>query len=694
MKNRYLTKCLCITMAAAMTFTGAAAAYAASDETFESDAGSEELQAEEGQEPSAEEETAAPSQTPEEPETPSPEPTQPETPMPEPTQPETPMPEPTQPETPTPEPTQPETPTPEPSDTPEVTVTPEPVQPEPTDTPQITATPTPVPELSEASKKKVQDLIRDINKVYNMKLTSKKKKKVKALRKIYNKMTDQEKAAVTNYKLLLAMEKMIRDMGNEAAPGDEGELKDAKPLDGVTYESNLHAGKEFYLNSLMDNYQLSFSDDFGDVMSQIEAEYKEKNRLADVSDITGGIRTSADALLVRNWQDILAIYVYEQSLQGVTSYRLDSSCKDALAVIFAEMNPIVYDGEDQSRVTYGNLHIDSYMEKNQISEENAGVLRKYLETDCKLLCATVTAAPGFVRQSVGDSVSEERVNVISAAYSLIGKVGYFWGGKSTVIGEDPSWGNVTQVSAEGSTSTGTMRAYGLDCSGFVTWAVINGYRDQAMIAAVGSGTSDQWERANVVSEADAQPGDLVFQRGPEAGSANHVGIICGKTDAGDWIVVHCSSSKNGVTVGEAYSASFRYIRQPSFYPTQEQMDQMRSSGKAFTTADYLPDIDITNNLQELIAANLVTTGDMDTITVDPSGNGEVEPGSIYVTNDLQAMTEVAQNMSVFDQITYADAVEIHSEEQSQAASADISGFAGLIVTNPLQELIAATSGTE
>ena len=33
----------------------------------------------------------------------------------------------------------------------------------------------------------------------------------------------------------------------------------------------------------------------------------------------------------------------------------------------------------------------------------------------------------------------------------------------------------------------------------------------------------------------------------------------------DWIAVHRSSSKNGVTVGEAYSASFRYIRKPSFY---------------------------------------------------------------------------------------------------------------------------------
>ena len=134
-----------------------------------------------------------------------------------------------------------------------------------------------------------------------------------------------------------------------------------------------------------------------------------------------------------------------------------------------------------------------------------------------------------------------------------------------MIGEDPSWGSVEKVSADGSRSSGTLRAYGLDCSGFVTWAVINGYKDQGMQAAVGDGTSDSGRRAGVVSEADAQPGDLVFQRGPEAGSNNHVGILCGKTDSGDWIAVHCSSSKNGVTVGEAYSASFRYIRKPSFY---------------------------------------------------------------------------------------------------------------------------------
>ena len=78
--------------------------------------------------------------------------------------------------------------------------------------------------------------------------------------------------------------------------------------------------RNFYLNSLQENYQLSFSDDFADVMEQIETEYKAANQLTDVSDSEGGVTTSADTLLVRNWQDILAIYVYEKSLDGATSF--------------------------------------------------------------------------------------------------------------------------------------------------------------------------------------------------------------------------------------------------------------------------------------------------------------------------------------------------------------------------------------
>ena len=192
--------------------------------------------------------------------------------------------------------------------------------------------------------------------------------------------------------------------------------------------SNLHAGKDFYLDSLKSNYHLSFSDDFASVMEEIEREYKEKNKLTDTE----------NTLLVRNWQDILAVYIYEKSKAGATSFTLDASCKDDLARIFAEMNPIVRDKQDITKISYGNRKINYYIKKNNIAKEDRSVLKKYVETDCKLLCAVVTASKGFVRESVGDNVSEDRVDVITAAYSLVGKVGYFWGGKSTVIGEDPA----------------------------------------------------------------------------------------------------------------------------------------------------------------------------------------------------------------------------------------------------------------
>ena len=575
MKNKYLTRSLCVTILSAMVLSSPMSVMAA-DEEIETVSDFDDGSGADLSDGSDATETPAPEP---EPETPAPEP-EPDTPAPEP-EPDTPAPEP-EPDTPTPEP---ETPTPEP-DTP----TPAPSTPTPTVTPaDPTATPTPAPTNvteSEAAKK----LVAKIDALAKETLTVNHAARVRELRAEYNSLPTEQKAFITNYNLLVGFESRIAELQKNQKDGGNTDISDGSNTDvtgktgtPVYYVSNLHAGKEFYLDSLKNNYQLSFSDDFSSVMDEIEKEYKEKNKLTDASDSrSDGLTTSADSLLVRNWQDILAIYVYEQSQKGKTEFTIDASAKEELAKIFAQMNPIVRDKDNITHVSYGNYHINHYIKQNNISQENRTVLKKYTETDCKLLCAIVTDAKGFVRQSVGDDVSEERVNVITAAYSLVGEVGYFWGGKSTQIGKDSSWGSAAKVSAAGSPSSGTVRAYGLDCSGFVTWSVINGYLNQGMQSSVGDGTSEQWENANVVSEQDAQPGDLVFQNGPEAGSNNHVGIICGKTDAGDWIAVHCSSSKNGVTVGEAYGASFRYIRQPSFYPTQAEVDEMENEG---VTAD-------------------------------------------------------------------------------------------------------------
>ena len=574
MKNKYLNKFFCITMLSAMVLaipTGVKAAEEADNVVAEEGVSGDgsEVSEPEPEVPAEPEPTAAPE--PEITAAPDPEPTT----APEPT--DTPTPAPT--ETPEPPATPAPTGTPEPTATPAPTATPEPTAtPAPTATPEPTATPAPTETPARDDSAKVQAVIRKIKALAGRTITAADKAEIDSVRAAYEALSNTEKAKVTNYKILTEAEAKLAAVDKNDSDNKKGNKKDdsstednknteitdgnnatatqiGDPVYVTNMVSNLHAGKDFYLDSLKSNYHLSFSDDFASVMEEIEREYKEKNKLTDTE----------NTLLVRNWQDILAVYIYEKSKAGATSFTLDASCKDDLARIFAEMNPIVRDKQDITKISYGNRKINYYIKKNNIAKEDRSVLKKYVETDCKLLCAVVTASKGFVRESVGDNVSEDRVDVITAAYSLVGKVGYFWGGKSTVIGEDPSWGSVEKVSADGSRSSGTLRAYGLDCSGFVTWAVINGYKDQGMQAAVGDGTSDQWEKAGVVSEADAQPGDLVFQRGPEAGSNNHVGILCGKTDSGDWIAVHCSSSKNGVTVGEAYSASFRYIRKPSFY---------------------------------------------------------------------------------------------------------------------------------
>ena len=666
MKNKYLNKFFCITMLSAMVLaipTGVKAAEEADNVVAEEGVSGDgsEVSEPEPEVPAEPVPTAAPE--PEITAAPDPEPTT----APEPT--DTPTPAPT--ETPEPTATPAPTGTPEPTATPAPTATPEPTAtPAPTATPEPTATPVPTATPARDDSAKVQAVIRKIKALAGRTITAADKAEINSVRAAYEALSNTEKAKVTNYKILTEAEAKLAAVDKNDSDNKKGNKKDNKKDDSSTEDnknteitdgnnatatqigdpvyvtnmvSNLHAGKDFYLDSLKSNYHLSFSDDFASVMEEIEREYKEKNKLTDTE----------NTLLVRNWQDILAVYIYEKSKAGATSFTLDASCKDDLARIFAEMNPIVRDKQDITKISYGNRKINYYIKKNNIAKEDRSVLKKYVETDCKLLCAVVTASKGFVRESVGDNVSEDRVDVITAAYSLVGKVGYFWGGKSTVIGEDPSWGSVEKVSADGSRSSGTLRAYGLDCSGFVTWAVINGYKDQGMQAAVGDGTSDQWEKAGVVSEADAQPGDLVFQRGPEAGSNNHVGILCGKTDSGDWIAVHCSSSKNGVTVGEAYSASFRYIRKPSFY-----QDTTAEENKTTATENDV--------LTEKSAEKLLTDVVRSDALKDALASGDTVSSDLLADFKNKALQEDEEEDEVetltLDQETMDDAVDTFDDD--------------------------------
>ena len=126
------------------------------------------------------------------------------------------------------------------------------------------------------------------------------------------------------------------------------------------------------------------------------------------------------------------------------------------------------------------------------------------------------------------------------ALTLVGKVNYFWGGKSNAIGWDSRWGTMQKVTAEGSKTTGTYRPYGLDCSGFVDWVFNNALRYKP---DHGGGAASQHDYCTSVSWEDAQPGDLVFY-----GDDSHVGIVGGRDEDGNLLIIHCSSGSNNVVI--------------------------------------------------------------------------------------------------------------------------------------------------
>lgn len=156
-----------------------------------------------------------------------------------------------------------------------------------------------------------------------------------------------------------------------------------------------------------------------------------------------------------------------------------------------------------------------------------------------------------------EDLSPERRAVIETACKLVGKVNYFWGGKSLVLGWDSRWGTIQKVWAAGSPSTGTYRPYGMDCSGFVDWVFYN-MSGGSYVIGHGGGARMQHSYCTPISWSEAQPGDLVFY--PDD---THVGIVGGWDGSGNIQIIHCASGQNNVVV--TGKAGFTSIGRPNYY---------------------------------------------------------------------------------------------------------------------------------
>ena len=282
-----------------------------------------------------------------------------------------------------------------------------------------------------------------------------------------------------------------------------------------------------------------------------------------------------------DWAEVLAVFAVHTAGKdtGVDVATLDQDRVDLLKAVFWDMTEITSKvetidhpgGEDSEGWTESILHItitpktaDDMRTIYAFTQEQNSALTELLSGRAALASLagslTITSADLLeVIRALPADLDQARKEAVKTALSLVGKVGYFWGGKSLVIGWDSRWGTLREVTAAGSSTTGTYRPYGLDCSGMMDWIFYN-ITGGEYILGRGGGATAQHSYCTPVSQADAQPGDLAFFP-----VDSHVGIVVGRREDGKLLICHCSSGQNNVVVTEFAASGFTALGRPDIF---------------------------------------------------------------------------------------------------------------------------------
>lgn len=314
-------------------------------------------------------------------------------------------------------------------------------------------------------------------------------------------------------------------------------------------------------------------------VAQVNYEFNERLEALQTADDYDSISVTGQPA---DWIEVLAVFAVKvagsNDVDAADVATMDADRIARLKAVFWDMTTIAHrievihhpgSGEGDDGWTEKNLYItvtaktaeemktEYHFNRNQIAAldellEQRDLLRELIED-----AYSVSGDTAALIRSLPEDLSPEREAVVRAACSLVGKVNYFWGGKSLVIGWDARWGELRQVTAAGSSTTGTYRPYGLDCSGFVDWVFYN-QSGSSYVIGHGGGATMQHSYCTDISWADAQPGDLVFY--PDN---SHVGIVGGRDANGELLIIHCASGYNNVVI--TGKEGFTSVGRPQYY---------------------------------------------------------------------------------------------------------------------------------
>ena len=290
---------------------------------------------------------------------------------------------------------------------------------------------------------------------------------------------------------------------------------------------------------------------------------------------------AGSAAMISNWRDVLAVYAVRTTTDNASPDEVATLTEEKMEIlreIFWDMNAITYwteivpGGKDEADTVILHIIVTikthlQMADEYQFNTEQRRLLEELMQPKYQELFMALAGSyqnielspenVAKIMENLPADLSAERRQVVLTAYQLLGKVHYFWGGKSLIIGWDSRWGMPMKVTAEGSSTTGTVRPFGLDCSGMVDWVFYNQSGGQYVIGH-GGGATAQHSYCTPIAWSDAQPGDLVFYPGD-----SHVGIVCGFDSGGNIMIIHCASGANNVVV--TGKIGFTSIGRPEYF---------------------------------------------------------------------------------------------------------------------------------
>ena len=284
-------------------------------------------------------------------------------------------------------------------------------------------------------------------------------------------------------------------------------------------------------------------------------------------------------LMLQNWRNVLAVYAVKVSTDeehGLDVMTMDEEKLQLLREIFFDANKLEYElttrTVDGEQIT--TLHISAQIkdamqmaDEYSFTAQQREMLEELLKPDYDDIFLSLIGnyqpdgtpiGPvdiSDIQGTLPDDLDPLRESIVLTAYQLLGKVTYFWGGKSEA-GWNDEWNTPKLVTAAGSSSTGTIRPYGLDCSGFTDWV----YKT-ALGISIQAGSWAQYTSSTPISEAELLPGDLGFLLN-DGGTTDHVLIFAGYDEGGNRKWVH-SEGGIGVHINTPGYDSKLVLRRPS-----------------------------------------------------------------------------------------------------------------------------------